>query len=166
MPDRKVFLCGTIDTLLVVMITFAIAAYEGLTPLGLFAEKGRFLLTFVMPISVLVGWRGGAHASRLVGGQRSWFRPALEGFAWGFLVIPVTQVIGIISEAFAAGPPWPTPGYSSLQDWFRYFGYLLQISAALGGVGVVVALTVSSINRLLLRWLGAPLTARSGTLQE
>ena len=150
----QALLCGTADALFVLLITFGSAAYyDGTSPLRLITEKWHILFTIIVPVSLMVGWRGGAHASRLISGNRSWFQPALEGFGWGFLFLPVCHAIGIMNEAFAAGPPWPSPGYSSAGDWLQYFWYLLQASATLGGVGALVGLCVSGINRLMLGML-------------
>jgi hypothetical protein len=89
-PTRQVFLCGTADAFLVLLITFGCAAYcDGTSPLRLIMEKRHIFLTVIAPVSLLVGWRGGVHASRLISGKRGWFQPALEGFDWGFLFLPV-----------------------------------------------------------------------------
>jgi len=149
---RRAWICGVADGLLLLVVLLVVAPCgEGVGPIRLVAEKASLLLGYVLPIAVLIAWRGAEHTVRLLAGRRSWLRPLLEGFAWGFLLIPGLHAVGIAGEAMAAGPPWPTIGYSSAEEWLLYFWELIQVSLVFGCAGAAVGVTMSSANRLMLR---------------
>ena len=83
--------------MLVVFVVVVSAAISGISPAVLFTQKAGFLLSFVLPAAFVVGWRGATHTKWLLQGKRGWRRPIAEGFMAGFLVIPVTHTIGMVS---------------------------------------------------------------------
>jgi hypothetical protein len=146
-------LCAFIDGLITLVIFIIIAGIDGKTPAYLVNERAGLLL-FVLVIAAIVMWRGYADAKRLLIDRRNWTRPSIEGFVFGFLVAPVSQGVGMLQEAFAAGPPWPSFGYSPLSDWLRYLFWLMILSVVLGVVAGICTTLLSLINRLIISIVG------------
>jgi hypothetical protein len=144
--------CILLNGFLTLTILCAFMLNAGKTPYEL-ATHYSWALFIALIISLIAGWRSYADMRRLLIGNRSWWRPASEGFIFGFLPGPISHVIGMLQEAFAAGPPWPSIGYSSLADWFQYLFWLTIWSALLGIVGAVYAMLLSGINRIALKIL-------------
>jgi len=109
-------------------------------------------LALLVLCSMFVSWRGAADASRIFAGQRGVLRPVLEGFLVGALIVPIADIAGLIGEAVAAGPTWPTPSHASAEDWFQYLRRVLLYSSILGGGGAAAALFFTGVNRGLLKW--------------
>lgn len=133
-----------------VLCAFALSA--GKTPYEL-VTRYLWALFVALIIAVVVAWRTYADMKRLLAGKRSWKRPVIEGFVFGFLPGPISQGVGMIQEAFAAGPPWPSFGYSSMSDWFWHLSWLIPCSALFGTVGALYAALLSGINRIALKVL-------------
>lgn len=145
-------LCGVIDSVIIFPVAILFAAAEGSPPKILVQENPGIFFGFLMPLCILIAWRGTAHTKRLITGHDGWVRPAVEGFLAGFLPIPFIQTIGILNEAVAAGPPWPLLGNAIEGEWAAYFLWLLRGSLLTGTVGAVCGLVLSGVNRLLIRW--------------
>jgi hypothetical protein len=110
-------------------------------------------LAVTMIVASVVAWRTYADMKRLLAGKRYWRRPLIEGFVIGFLPGPITQGFGMIKEALASGPPWPSFGHSSLLEWLTYLSWFIPWWALFGAVGAAYAALLSGINRIALKVL-------------
>lgn len=144
-------LCGVIDSAIIVVAALIIATVGGKPPKMLLQQSPGIVFGFLLPLCVVTAWRGAAHAKKLLSGHYSWLRPAIEGFLVGFLPVPFIQTIGILNEALAAGPPWPSLGHAIEGEWARYFLWVLQISFQTGAVGAVCGLAFSGVNRVVIQ---------------
>jgi len=144
--------CTIGNGLLTLAVLCAFALSTGKTPYELVT---RYLWTIFVAviIAAVVAWRTYADVKRLLAGKRSFKRPVIEGFVFGFLPGPLSHGLGMIQEAFAAGPPWPSFGHSSLSDWLWYLYYLVPWWTLFGAVGAVYAALLSGINRIALKVL-------------
>jgi hypothetical protein len=145
-------ICILINGLLTLTILLVFMLSSGKTPHELITRYSWALFIAVV-IALITGWRSYADMRRLLSGKRSWKRPAVEGFMFGFLPVPIFHATGILQEAFAAGPPWPSFGYSSLADWIQYLFWLISMSSIFGIITAVYAMLLSGINRIALRTL-------------
>jgi len=136
----------TLTILLVFMLSFGKKLHELIT-------HYPFALFIAVIIALIAGWRSHSDMRKLLSGKRSWRRPAIEGFMFGFLPLPISHATGMLQEAFAAGPPWPSFGYVSLVDWFQYLFWLISMSSIFGIIGALWAMLLSGINRIALRTL-------------
>ena len=143
-------ICIFITVLLTLIILLAFISCFGKTAHELITHY-YWVLFFAVIVAFIAGWRSYADMKRLTSGNRSWRRPATEGFLFGFLPVPISHAMGMLQEAFAAGPPWPAFGYAPLADWFRYFIWLITSSCIFGILGALYAMLLSGINRILLR---------------
>lgn len=148
-------LCGVIDSAIVLAVVLLLAATEGKPPRTLMQENPGIVFGYLLPLCVVTLWRGTTHTKKLMSGYRGWLRPAIEGFTVGFLPIPFIQTIGILNEAIAAGPPWPSLGHAIEGEWAAYFLWLLNASVLAGFVGAICGIALSGVNRLLIRRLTA-----------
>lgn len=150
MNKKLPIVCASIDAIFTIIIMIVIAAFDGKTPIDLVTRYQGFLF-IVLIISLVAGWRGHADANRILSDARSWSRPARDGFIIGFIPLPVSHAIGILQEAIAAGPPWPTLGYSSITEWLKYVAWMFGWSILFGGIGALYGLLLSGINRMLVK---------------
>jgi len=144
--------CALVDAL-VTLAAFVCAATAGKMPLDVIRTK-PWALAAVVIVAVVAAWRGHADARRIISATGGWTRPAVEGFAVGFLPVPISHAIGMIQEALAAGPPWPSLGYSPFSDWLQYLFWLLIWAVIFGVAGGVYGIVLSCINRIVLRIAG------------
>ncbi|MEH0018638.1 MAG: hypothetical protein V6Z89_03245 [Desulfobacter sp.] len=139
---------GTVTFLILVILIFN----AGKSPIEIITNYFSFLL-IALALSVIVAWRSYADIKRLFVGKRSWLRPASEGFFFGFFPIPAFHIFGMVQEAYAAGPPWPSIGYASAEVWIQYFFWLISTSSLFGAACAGYAILLSGINRLILKKL-------------
>jgi hypothetical protein len=144
-------LCGVIDSAIILMVFLIFATIEGKPPKILFQQNPGIVFGFLLPLCVVTAWRGAALTKKLIIGQCGWLRPATEGFLMGFLPVPFMLTIGMLIEALAAGPPWPSLGHAIEGEWSSYFLWVVQISLLTGIVGAVYGLAISYVNRVLIR---------------
>ena len=137
---------GSLTLLILVILVFK----AGKSPIEIITNYSSFLL-IALAISVIVAWRSYADIGRLLVGKRSWLRPALEGFMFGFFPIPIFHIFGMVQEAYAAGPPWPSIGYASFEVWIQYLFWLISTSSFFGVACAGYAILLSGINRALLK---------------
>jgi hypothetical protein len=151
MTLNKISIISTLINGLSTLILLLILAFNAGKPPIEIVTKYYWTLMIAVIISLIAAWRSHSDIKRLIIGKHSWLRPACEGFILGFSPIPLFHIVGISQEAFAAGPPWPTIGYSSLEVWIQYLFWLISISTAFGVVCSMYAILLSGINRMILR---------------
>lgn len=144
-------LCGVIDAAIILVVALVITIAEGKTPKILLQQNPGIVFGFLLPLCMITAWRGTAHTKKLIIGDCGWLRPATEGFLIGSLPIPFIQTIGMLNEAMAAGPNWPSLGNAIEGEWASFFLWLLQMSIMAGVVGAVCGLFLSGVNRILIR---------------
>lgn len=149
--NRLPTICALTDMVITTMLMlFAFSLREGQHVLE-FSYDHIGVLLLILIIALAATWRGYADAKRILSGNLQWLKPAKEGFIIGFIPLPLSQAISIYQEAFAAGPSWPSPGYSPLSDWFIYLPWIALWSAFCGAIGACYGLFLSWTNRLLIR---------------
>ena len=95
----------------------------------------------LIPLSILAGWRSFAYAKRLMIGSMFIWRPAIEGFISGFLLIFISLWIAAGNEALAAGTIYDGAATWSVSEWF----WFLKETAFMGsliGIGCAIWLTL------------------------
>jgi len=144
-------LCGTIDCLITLLLTFVFAALLGHWPWEVITKIKGYLL-FSLLISLIAGHRGFINAQRGMIGDSRLVQPVKEGFIIGFFPIPIIHGYGILQEALA-GPesPWPSIGYSPISEWLKYIFYTFCLSIVCGMIGAIYGLFLSRINRVILK---------------
>ncbi len=149
---RLSYICPIGNGLLTFCVLCVFALCAGKTAYQLVTSYLWVLIAFMIVASV-VAWRTYADVKRLLAGKRSCWRPVIEGFVFGFLPGPISHAFGMIKEAFAAGPPWPSFGHSSPLDWLWYLSWFVPWWGLFGTVGAAYAALLSSINRIALKVL-------------
>ena len=149
MKNKLPIICGSIDAGLTIILVVVFAVVAGKSPSELLA-KYQGLLLIVLIIALIAGWRGYVDAIKLLLNDHSWLRPARDGFLIGSIPLPVSHLIGILQEAFAAGPPWPALGYSPLSEWLKYIVWMIGWSILFGGAGALYGMVLSGINRIIV----------------
>jgi hypothetical protein len=129
---------------------FVLGFVAGKAPSEILSQNFGILVFVVIPVSLVVTWRGYVHTVKLLAGNRGWVRPALEGFILGAAPLPLSHIAGMLQEALAAGPPWPSIGYSPLSDWIHYLGIVSATSAVAGLIGSIYAVLLSGVNRVII----------------
>jgi hypothetical protein len=91
----------------------------------------------LIPLSILAGWRSFAYSKRLMSGSMLIWRPAMEGFISGFLLIFISLWIAAGNEALAAGTIYDGAATWSVSEWFwflketSFMGLLIGIICAI-----------------------------------
>ena len=153
MNKNKIPRIGSTINGIVTFLTLVILVFNvGKSPIEIITNHSSFLL-IALALSVIAAWRSYADIKRLLLGKRSWLRPAFEGFLFGFFPIPVFHIFGMVQEAYATGPPWPSIGYASAEVWIQYFFWLISTSSLFGVACAGYAILLSGINRLVLKRL-------------
>jgi hypothetical protein len=142
------FVAG-IDACVVVLVAFGVALAEGKTPADFVLRRTEVLLGFVLPVAMAVSFWAWWDLRGFARGRHGLWRPAVQAFVLGFLPRPVSDGLGIVRDAFAAGPPWPTPGHSSVGEWLSYSGEVLLFASITGLLAVSIGLMLVLANRWL-----------------
>ena len=143
---------GICDALILLLTPFALILAATDDPIDRIYRQllnsNFFLLLFVCSY---VGWRGKAHAERLLRGERSWLRSLIEGFASGYFSAAVLFLAMPIQESWAAGTGWEGAASWTAKEWFYYsFEILLVVGPLAGAWGAVIAAILDAINRVLI----------------
>ena len=139
---------GQVDAALFLLVWSALAGFLASRPVGALPA----IILGVVPLSLLVGWRGASHAKRLLEGSATLKRSILEGaaiaatltlalFLWGWLA----------PDALAAGHPLDGLAPTQLEFWLSFAKFI----AAPIGVAAVIGAAHGSALHLLNRWLVA-----------
>jgi ABC-type antimicrobial peptide transport system permease subunit len=143
-------ICALTDGTTTIVAACVFCYLNGKTPSEIISQNIGMVLFLVFPASLIAAWLGYVHTVQLLDGNKSWVRPLVEGFVVGAVPWPLFSVIGMLQEAIAAGPAWPTIGFSPLSEWVQYFGFLFVASVVAGAIGALYAAFLSAINRAII----------------
>ena len=119
-----------------------------------FGEKLTNQSIIILPVSVgaalIAAWRGRAYAIQLINGNKSFVRPAFEGFVIGFTLFLLLQIIGFLNEANAAGSIYSSYKSWSSSDWIHLIQYEALYGGLSGVIGTLIAIGVSLLNRAIV----------------
>ena len=133
----------------IVLVLLAIVLVVGGVPAS---PNGRVLVAVGGAVLALITfWRSYRHSQQVLAGTASWYRPALEGFATGFLPPFALLVLPAVSTAIAAGTLYDGAETWGLRDWATYLGYAVSLSCIFGLIGATAGYGLSLLNRVLLR---------------
>jgi len=141
-------------TILILPFVYLVMEYKSLTTA---VEKIIFHKTFyifvVIPLALILAWRGKLHTIRLLSGKKDLVRPLLEGFLIGF-VPDFFWFIGnaVVEAAFAAGHVWDGANLWGAEQWIKYVLTSLSQSIIVGGIFSAVTLFLSLVNRIIVRF--------------
>lgn len=112
------------------------------------------MLFLLLPVSVLVVWRGAALVRQLLAGQARLGRAAKEGFKAGVLLATLLWLWGLASAVLAAGTPFDGLSSWDLSSWLNLVASLLLSMGLAGFLGAVHGAVFYVLNRWLLGCLG------------
>jgi len=102
-------------------------------------------------LALITFWRGYRHSQHVLAGTASWYGPALEGFAIGFLPPFALLILPAVNTAIAAGTVYDGAATWGARDWVSYLAYALWFSSIFGFIGAATGYGLSLLNRVLLR---------------
>jgi hypothetical protein len=147
--SRAALLVAGIDACVVIVGAFAIALADGKSPADLVLRRTELLVGFVVPVAVTVSFWAWLDLRRFAGGRDGLRRPAGQAFVLGFLPRPLSDALGIVREAVAAGPAWPSPGHSSAGEWVSYSAGVFVFATIAGVFAALIAIVLVLANRRL-----------------
>lgn len=116
----------------------------------IFDEHWRVTAFGLAPASIVVAWRGGADAVRIVSGRASWLRLPLESGAAGAAAVAVLFIVGALDAAWAAGAAFDGIRTWGVDDWLLALRAHAEIAAILASLGFVAGVALTALNRLIV----------------
>jgi hypothetical protein len=110
----------------------------------------------LLPLSAVAGWRGKLDAERILNGENSLRRAALEGFSFGFVLPSLAIYVSTIYAVVAAGGGIEEEiraNPANIRAWAALVILTSVIGIVAGGVSAVTASTLHLLNRVLIRIL-------------
>lgn len=114
-------------------------------------------LAFMFPLACFIGWRGKLDAERIQTGKATFYRPFIEGFIIGFMVMFFTHALTLTRVALASGTIYDGVLYepTNLERWLELLLFILQMGIIVGVASSIFFFGLHLLNRLLLKAIRA-----------
>ncbi|MCW3479680.1 hypothetical protein OL229_08910 [Neisseriaceae bacterium JH1-16] len=106
---------------------------------------------FLIPPSLLVGWRGVISARMILAAKDSVWHAAKEGFGWGTIIAIIAWSWGLSNAVLAAGTGFDGLSPTQLNFWVMAVETLLPIIGFFGTLGSIHSITFLLLNRTLIK---------------